>query len=349
MTRVAELFAGYGGLGMAVAAAIPGTSLAWYSEFDPAPSSIMAHHHPGVPNYGDVTAIDWSAVERPDILTGGFPCQDVSVAGRRAGMKPGTRSGLWAHMRYAIDQLRPGLVVIENVGGLFSAEADSRVEPCTYGMGDADGGGHPVLLRAADAVLGDLAALGYDAQWVALRAADVGAPHGRLRVFITAHPEGQPWRIGDGDGGAPADTRRGRSGGRAEVIGVALLPTPSANIAANGGSQDPVKRRAGGHQPSIQDVAEHTANWGVYAPAIERWERVLGRPAPSPTEPGKTRPRLSAAFCEWLMGLPEGHVTAVPGLTRNQQLKALGNGVVPLQAATAVAHLLTIGTERTTA
>ena len=87
---------------------------------------------------------------------------------------------------------------------------------------------------------------------------------------------------------------------------------------------------------------EVTYRWGDYAPAIARWETVLGRPAPDPTEPGaKGNPRLSPAFCEWLMGLPEGHVTAPEiGLTRNQALKALGNGVVPQQAAAATQAFL---------
>lgn len=80
--------------------------------------------------------------------------------------------------------------------------------------------------------------------------------------------------------------------------------------------------------------------WGPYEPAIRRWER-LTRPAPPPTEPGaKGQPRLSPRFCEWLMGLPAGHVTGVPGITRNDQLKALGNGVVPQQAALALRWLL---------
>lgn len=77
--------------------------------------------------------------------------------------------------------------------------------------------------------------------------------------------------------------------------------------------------------------------WGIYAAAIHRWEQILGRPAPAPTQPSKKgTPQLSPAFSEWLMGLPAGHVTDVPGLSRNDQLKALGNGVVPQQAALAL-------------
>ena len=81
-------------------------------------------------------------------------------------------------------------------------------------------------------------------------------------------------------------------------------------------------------------------DWGVYAPAIARWEHVTGRPAPAPTERGRTgQPRLSPAFVEWMQGLPAGHVTAVPGVSRNDQLAALGNGVVPQQAALALRML----------
>ena len=81
-------------------------------------------------------------------------------------------------------------------------------------------------------------------------------------------------------------------------------------------------------------------DWGPYAEAVQRWER-LTRPAPAPTEPNtKGKPRLNAAFAEWMMGLPEGHVTQVPGISRANQLKAIGNGVCPQQAAAALTNLL---------
>jgi DNA (cytosine-5)-methyltransferase 1 len=179
--RIGSLFSGYGGLDMAVAAHYDATT-AWFVEFDKHPSAILAHHYPDVPNYGDVTSVDWAAVEPVDIITGGFPCQDVSHAGLRRGVHHGNRSGLWEHFAYAIKALRPGLVVIENVSGILSADAHCDVEPCPWCVGD-EPAGH---MRALGAVLSDLAEIGFDAEWCSVRAADAGAPHGRLRVFIVA-------------------------------------------------------------------------------------------------------------------------------------------------------------------
>ena len=212
--RIGELFAGYGGLGMAVQQ-VYGGDLAWYSEFDEAPSRIMAHHHPDVPNYGDVTQIDWDEIPRVDILTGGFPCQDVSVAGRRAGMTDGTRSGLWSHMAHAIDELRPPLVVIENVGGLFSAEATRVMESHPLCLGDGGSGVDTVLLRAVDAVLSTLSELGYDAEWTALRAADVGAPPRTAPSLHYCAPQRRRKRRADR---SPPRRRHGR-GGRSDCPG----------------------------------------------------------------------------------------------------------------------------------
>ena len=377
--RIGSLFSGYGGLDLAVEQVFPGAVPAWFCEWDDAPSRILAHHWPDVPNYRDVSAVDWDAVKPVDIITGGFPCQDVSHAGRRQGLirdrEGRTRSGLWGQMLRAIDTIRPPLVVAENVRGLLSATADSDVEPCPWCMGD--GGASP--MRALGAVLADLADIGFDASWTSLRAADVGAAHGRFRVFILAWPvEDVPTVVPDSDGargeGRPGGgVQQGRESDGGGAGDVSLLPTPDAYSADRGGSQHPDKRRAGGHQATIADVAEHllptprtennenrqssgyggdrgnyhglltgAVDWADYAPAIARWERVLGRVAPAPTEPGpKGNPRLSPRFVEWLMGLPVGHVTdPAIGLTRNQQLKALGNGVVPAQGAAALEWLL---------
>jgi len=186
--KIGSLFSGYGGLDLAVSSVFD-AEVAWHCEWEDAPSKILEANFPTVPNYRDVTQVDWSSVEPVDILTGGFPCQDVSLAGRRAGMTNGTRSGLWSEFAKAIDVLKPKLVVIENVRGLLSAKADSDMEWCSWCMGET-GDGEPVL-RALGAVLGELASLGYDAEWTGVRASDAGAPHQRFRVFIVAYPSGE--------------------------------------------------------------------------------------------------------------------------------------------------------------
>lgn len=116
-----------------------------------------------------------------------------------------------------------------------------------------------------------------------------------------------------------------------------LLPTPTTQDAANTGGGIPVRAE----QPSVEHVRADVA-WGVYEPAIRRWEAVLGRPAPALTNPdGKNeQERLAAEFVEWMQGCDEGWVTDPSiGLTRNQMLKALGNGVVKQQAALALGIL----------
>jgi DNA (cytosine-5)-methyltransferase 1 len=161
--RVGSLFAGIGGFDLA--AAWMGWSTAWVSEIDPFACAVLAKHFPDAPNHGDITAIDFTTVEHVDILVGGFPCQDISNAGKREGIT-GERSGLWKEYARAIRELRPRYVVVENVAALKS--------------------------RGLDIVLGDLAQLGYDAEWRVFGADDVGAPHRRDRLWILAYREWEP-------------------------------------------------------------------------------------------------------------------------------------------------------------
>jgi DNA (cytosine-5)-methyltransferase 1 len=144
---IGSLFSGYGGLDLGVMSVLGGR-VAWHVEFDANPSRVLEHNFPGVPNYGDVTKVDWASVEPVDILTGGFPCQDVSLAGARRGLREGTRSGLWTAYAEAIDALRPALVVIENVRGLLSADG----EPWHDELTEADNERQRIasLIRLAD-------------------------------------------------------------------------------------------------------------------------------------------------------------------------------------------------------
>lgn len=114
--RTGSVCTGYGGLDMA-AHEVLGGELAWVADIDPGASAILAHRFPSLPNLGDISAADWSAVEPVDVLTAGFPCQDVSCAGGRAGLREGNRTGVWAYVARAIDELRPSLVVLEEREG----------------------------------------------------------------------------------------------------------------------------------------------------------------------------------------------------------------------------------------
>lgn len=182
---IGSLFSGYGGLDLAVEA-VTGARPAWFVEFDEAPSKILAHHWPDVPNYGDVTKVDWRKMPKVDIITGGSPCQDLSAAGKRAGMTEGTRSNLWVNMREAINIIQPRLVVWENVLGALSAKAtsDSDLEQGTRSMGNQPDG----HLRALGRVCGDMAEIGYDTRWTTLRVSDLGGCHHRARIFLIARP-----------------------------------------------------------------------------------------------------------------------------------------------------------------
>lgn len=360
MTTIGSLFTGYGGLDMGVAMALdPDARVAWTSDVEPGPCKLAEVRWPDTPNLGDITQINWADVEPVDIICGGSPCQDLSLAGKRAGMATGTRSGLWESMAAAVETIRPRLVVWENVLGALSARAYSPVESEPWMLGTGTNG---PALRAAGRVAGDLATIGYDCRWAVIRASDAGAPHQRARFFLIGHPHGQPW-----DMRRPTTPRKAQ-GGRplSESAGPgisALMPTPTASDHKAGRHQDGTghsltqavqllptpqatyaPRSSPGYGPNLHEaVATTDATFGPYAPAIARWEHVTGRAAPPPSTPSRRaggKPQLSALFVEWMMGLPDGHVTGPDlALPREHQLRLLGNGVVPQQAALAVRQL----------
>lgn len=392
MTTIGSLFTGYGGLDMGVAMALdPDARVAWTSDVEKGPCRLAQVRWPDTPNLGDITQINWADVEPVDIICGGSPCQDLSLAGKRAGMSTGTRSGLWESMAAAVETIRPRLVVWENVLGALSARAYSPVESEPWMLGAGTNG---PLVRAAGRVVGDLASIGYSTAWRVVRASDAGAPHQRARFFLIGYPDGQPWDVR-----RPARPRK-THGGRPQCepagpgLG-ALMPTPTASDHKAGRHQDGTghsltqavqllptpqavnaSRSSAGYGPNLHEVAtallptpkaadgvmglprtsgrppeksthlatrlEYT-DFGDYAPAIARWEQVTGRAAPPPSTPSRRaggKPQLSARFVEWMMGLPDGHVTGPDlDLPREHQLRMLGNGVVPQQAALAVRQL----------
>jgi DNA (cytosine-5)-methyltransferase 1 len=158
MLTVGSLFSGIGGLDLGLERA--GFKVIWQSEIDPYCNKVLKKHWPEVPNHGNIKDIDWATVERPNVVCGGYPCQPFSLAGRRQGTDDPRH--LWPWVRTAISELRPDYAVLENVRGHLT-------------MGGIE-------------VIGELAEIGYDAEWRIVSAAGLGAPHRRDRLIIVAYP-----------------------------------------------------------------------------------------------------------------------------------------------------------------
>jgi DNA (cytosine-5)-methyltransferase 1 len=169
--RAIDLFSGIGGFSLGLERA--GIETACFCEVNPTCRHLLAHHWPETPIYDDVTTLTGQRLvadgTAADLLCGGFPCQDLSYAGKGAGLA-GERSGLWFQIARLLRELRDlgrpvRIVVLENVSALLG--------------------------RGLGVVLGDLAALGYDAEWDCIPASAVGAPHRRDRIWIVAYPRGE--------------------------------------------------------------------------------------------------------------------------------------------------------------
>lgn len=169
--KVLDLFSGIGGFSLGLERA-GGFETSAFCEIEEFPRKVLAKNWPKVPCYNDVRDLTADALERDgvgvDVITGGFPCQDISVAGKRAGISEETRSGLWSEIVRLVSDLSPSVVIIENVANLLS------------GPSERPGGWF-------SRVLTDLAKLGYDAEWENIPASALGANHRRERVWIVAY------------------------------------------------------------------------------------------------------------------------------------------------------------------
>jgi DNA (cytosine-5)-methyltransferase 1 len=161
--KVLDLFSGIGGFSLGLERA--GMTTVAFCEIEPYCQRVLAKHWPGVPIYDDIRELTADTLRRDgiavDVICGGWPCQDISVAGKREGID-GSRSGLWSEIRRLICDLRPKFAVMENSANLLN---------CGF-----------------ERVLGELAAIGYDAEWHCLRASSVGAPFEGDRIYILATP-----------------------------------------------------------------------------------------------------------------------------------------------------------------
>lgn len=328
MLSFGSLFTGIGGMDLGLERA--GWECKWQVEIDPYCRQVLAKHWPDVPRFEDVRGVTGDQLEPVDLIAGGFPCQDVSQAGKRTVGIDGARSGLWSEFARIIRVLRPRLVLVENVPGL--------------------------AVRGLGRVLGDLAALGYDAEWSCISAADVGAPHLRRRIFLLAAPTPLPdafrnvLRIERERGGqqyAEQGSREPRHDGQAVAHS-----DPQ-------GREGPKRRGVSGAAPrdglfggSRSEVA-NSNGWGREGerrqerePELPQWNEPDGYHLPQwPPAPGdvlawgQVPPAAQPALCRLADGLPDGLVRG-----RRAALRAYGNAVVP-QVAEVIGRAIMEGVE----
>jgi DNA (cytosine-5)-methyltransferase 1 len=272
---VGSLFSGIGGMDLGLERA--GLKVIWQSEIDPYCCKVLKKHWPEVPNHGDIRTIEWERIKRPDVICGGYPCQPFSAAGKRRGEQDPRH--LWPLMLDAIRHFRPRYAVMENVRGHLS-----------LGFGT---------------VLGDLANLGFNAEWQVLPASAFGAPHRRDRLFIVAYPD---------------DTRNG---------------TPERNlerqIPTSSGERQHAFNEFGGRGAILADTESKQGNGG-------RNGHVFGSSATNWLQGSVGRKSGNEWKSNWEIEPDVGRVAN--GIShRVDRLKGLGNAVVP-QIAEFLGHLI---------
>jgi len=313
--RVGSLFAGIGGFDLGLSWA--GYDIAWQVEQDEWCRKVLAKHWPDVARFTDVCDCGLHNLEPVDVICGGFPCQDISLAGRQAGLD-GERSSLWWEMRRIVGELRPPYVIVENVPNLF--------------------------IRGFDRVLGSLSEIGYDAELGVVSANDVGAPHLRQRLWIVAYPIGARGEAWDGDplGNDHRSYRHeGVAAGQGGEGGASAMAHPhgddgrGASSPVSCGRQPRVEHRRGDTGLNVSEPAEELAH--TIGPRLEGHAgdvshsdepgRVASGPDGSTADAGvyeRTRWHHSGWVAEPDVGRVAHGVSK-----RVDRLRGIGNAIVP--------------------
>ena len=320
--KIGSLCSGYGGLDMALEAYYQAETV-WMCDPDKS-SSVVIDKRWNLPNLGDLKTVDWASVEPIDILSAGYPCQPFSQAGQRKGANDSRH--LWPNIKEIIGILRPRIVILENVRGHLS-------------LGFKE-------------VLQDLTEVGYDAKWSIVRASDVGAPHRRERLFILAQPTNtnsvRSPLVRD-ESGKEGNQREPQF--ESKQLGESITSHPNSptnkqlrrtHRTIYGEREEFIDRtdreifRSSGETISDTNTEQLSTNWQTQRLGwrFETPFELSMRRTPNPLDQSKLNP----IFVEYMMGLPEGWVTDL-GLSRAQQFKLLGNGVVPQQAYEAIRRL----------
>ena len=296
MFNVLDIFSGIGGFSIGLEAASMQTVA--FCEINPFCQKILKKHWSSVPIFFDITTIDkkdLKTLPRIDVIAGGFPCQDISVAGKQKGIT-GKRSGLWREFARLINEIRPKYAIIENVANLRS--------------------------KGLISVLQDLWEIGYNAEWHCIPATAFGAPHRRDRIWIIAYPNGKRW-----SGGTYNQRRRYLSNNEnwqySEIqqerdIGESWT-SKTCKILSNTDKQGLQGCR--GFEKTSQICTQEQVGMFYSSRGIEQWKE---EPLKVPRLKDE---RLNPDWVEWLMGYPIGWTD---GGSRMQRLIALGNSVVPL-------------------
>lgn len=329
--NVGSLFAGIGGFELGLERA--GFEIEWQVEIDPYCRAVLEHHFPQASRFEDVREVGAANLAPVDLICGGFPCQDLSAAGKGAGID-GARSGLWSEFARIVRELRPRYVLVENVPALLTGKG-KRWDRAPIGR-----------------VLGDLAEVGYDAEWARLSAREFGAPHLRQRVWIVAYPreDADPEILGRGTRGArrPSCLRPDRQG-----LAAAGMAHPSrhaeARAEAPAGSERerarpgrPARRARAAHPDAdacrLAGVAKLDGEASPGRPQAARGRHPHRLRDPLPDAAGarrgdcqagtRTRGRREDEGCHWAVEPDVGRVAhGVPD--RVDRLAALGNALVP--------------------
>jgi DNA (cytosine-5)-methyltransferase 1 len=298
------LFSGIGGIELALESF--GLRTVWQVECDRYARNVLWRHWPLVPKYEDVCAVGAAHLCPVDVICGGFPCQGISDAGLRLGLDD-PRSGLWREFARVVRELRPRYVFVENVAAL--------------------------RVRGLGRVLGDLAEIGYDAEWDCVRAADVGAPHLRNRLFLLAYSGGQQSQgqsvtvagsrlsavvARDGEARAVADADgQGLEGWRRGVV-----------------RKDADKGASGTRGASLADAQREGESQSERGVSHERgWAGDRGQSLADSDRESARRLAESWQVADWWSVEPDVGRVAHGVPARMDRLRCLGNAVVPAQAA----------------
>jgi DNA (cytosine-5)-methyltransferase 1 len=272
--KILDLFSGIGGFSLGLERT-SGFETVGFVEIDPFCRRVLAKHWPDVPCHPDVTTYEFKEGEA-DVVTAGFPCQDISLAGEGAGIT-GARSGLYREVIRALRVVRPRYAILENVAALLG--------------------------RGLDAVLGDMASIGVDAEWHCIPASAVGAPHRRDRIWIVANPGGEQ-----------------HEGHRAPLSGTLATELSRATTdpeSVFGSAQ--FRRKPDRDHASTGEMAD-TNGEGLSFP----WNAGTTGESASTVEP-----RTGAPGRGWWAAEPDVDRVAARVSSRVDRIRSLGNSVVP--------------------